>query len=262
MQPAVSPQTVIGFNYAGVSPADAELLRQHAASARRVLAQGDRLVGALLLEAKKILPHGQFGAWVMAELNIGSRHAQRLLAAARVRAESDKLSHLPTSVLVLLDAPQVPSELVQQIAAEAEAGAPINAKIIADRIETARAGEREVKRVAASRRCSESKARVLIQHRQAKRDEKREEGQRLLRDTYPELWNDLPASNPKLAERLRRKALKAAEDAAKREAARELAELYPETLPLIRKMLGTSASGLAPSLAKVEKAAQRRQRAA
>ncbi|WP_458093771.1 hypothetical protein [Roseomonas sp. WA12] len=258
MQPALPPQTVIGFNYAGVSPADAELLRVHAASARRVLAQGDRLVGALLLEAKKILPHGQFGAWVMAELNIGSRHAQRLLAAARVRAESDKLSHLPTSVLVLLDAPQVPSELVQQIAAEAEAGAPINAKIIADRIEAARAGEREVKRVAVSRRCSETKARALIQHQQAKRDE----GQRLLRNVHPELWDDLPAGDQKLAERLRRKALKAAEDAAKREAARELAKLYPEALPLIRRLLGASASSRAPLLAATEKAAQRRQQAA
>ena len=40
------------------------------------------LAGKLLLEVKASLPHGQFGAWLQASVNVSARQAQRYMAVA------------------------------------------------------------------------------------------------------------------------------------------------------------------------------------
>lgn len=59
--------------------------------------------GELLLKAKTQLPHGEFCAWVGANVTVTQRQAQRYMAAAlgkptpiRAIAKNDTVSHLPT----------------------------------------------------------------------------------------------------------------------------------------------------------------------
>lgn len=62
--------------------------------------------GKLLLEVKASLAHGQFGAWLEANVNVSPRQAQRYMAAAEgkpvpIRSLSpkyDTVSHLPDSL--------------------------------------------------------------------------------------------------------------------------------------------------------------------
>lgn len=66
-------------------------------------------VGAMLLEVKKQLPHGEFLPWVSANCTVSERQAQRYMAAALgkplpVRAiKCDTVSHLPKAVQTIAD---------------------------------------------------------------------------------------------------------------------------------------------------------------
>lgn len=66
-------------------------------------------VGAMLLEVKKQLPHGQFLPWVSANCTVSERQAQRYMAAAQgkpmpVRAiKCDTVSLLPKAVQTIAD---------------------------------------------------------------------------------------------------------------------------------------------------------------
>lgn len=69
--------------------------------------------GELLLEAKKHLPHGQFAEWILANVTVSPRQAQRYMAAAlgkptpiraiTQKAKNDTVSYLPTQAVVYSD---------------------------------------------------------------------------------------------------------------------------------------------------------------
>lgn len=72
-----------------------ELAGQHAAQA----VEHAKRAGALLLQVKAQLPHGEFLPWVRANVNVTPRQAQRYIAAAQgkqpaPKLKSDTMSHL------------------------------------------------------------------------------------------------------------------------------------------------------------------------
>ncbi len=103
-------------------------------------------VGRQLAMVKKLLPHGQFTAWAEAELGMTARTAQNLMvAAAFVEGKPDSVSHLPVTVLYRLGAASAP-ELIEEVVTTAEAGAPLDVRLIKERLETARLERVERKR--------------------------------------------------------------------------------------------------------------------
>src|SRR4051812_7282178 len=73
------------FDYGRLEPSIASMLRKQAAFIRNRIANTSSIIvetGAALLAAKERLDHGQFTAWVEAEINIGIRTAQNYMRAA------------------------------------------------------------------------------------------------------------------------------------------------------------------------------------
>ncbi len=73
-------------------------------------------IGADLIQAKALLGHGSFGAWLDAEFSLSRRSAEQFMAAARrFGAKSEAVSHLPAGAVLELSAPSVPDELVERV---------------------------------------------------------------------------------------------------------------------------------------------------
>jgi hypothetical protein len=73
-------------------------------------------VGADLLQAKALLPHGQFRPWVETNVQISLRTAERFMAVARRFADkADTLSQLPAGVVHELASPSTPDEVVRRV---------------------------------------------------------------------------------------------------------------------------------------------------
>jgi enoyl-CoA hydratase/carnithine racemase len=72
-----------------------------------------------LIAAKEKAGHGQFGAWLSAEFEMGFTTARQFMRVAeRFGAESAKFADLKPSVLYLLASPTVPEDDAQALAAK------------------------------------------------------------------------------------------------------------------------------------------------
>ena len=109
LEPTPSPQTAQrgmsgGSNTAAVLADLAKEINEHEDAADACLAKGlmhSIRIGQLLIEAKKVTPHGGFIPWVKANTKVSQRQAQRYMAIAgdealveEVETECDAVSHL------------------------------------------------------------------------------------------------------------------------------------------------------------------------
>lgn len=81
-------------------------------------------IGMALLDAKRILDHGQFKPWVIAQCGFSVRTAERYMRIATLLEDKyDTLSHLQISTIYRLSEKSLPEPILQQIlAAMAEEG--------------------------------------------------------------------------------------------------------------------------------------------
>lgn len=155
------------FNYDGLSTAAVESLRNSAEAIRSIRRQAIADVGAHLLAAKELLPHGSFAGWAQVELGMGLRSAERYMRAAQFLAgKPDTVSHLPHAIIYKLSAPSAPATVVQGVVAAAEAGAPLSVHEIEDRLLESAAVERELQTTMQNRGVSRDKAKKLLDQKQ------------------------------------------------------------------------------------------------
>ncbi len=124
------------------SDAQAELMEISARVRDRLRrTAGDILaIGAELIRAKELLPHGGFGPWLDREFSLSGRTAEQFMAATRrFGTRSEAVSHLPAGAVLELSAPSVPDELVQRVLS-GEVPASVSA------IREARSGQRSGER--------------------------------------------------------------------------------------------------------------------
>jgi hypothetical protein len=138
------------FDYASVSSSIAEDLRKQAARIRSRIAQttADMIeTGRDLIAAKQHIDHGQFTAWIEAELGITSRTAQRYMQAAEwAEGKNDIMSLLAPTVVCRLAAKSTPSKVVDDVIARSRAGELMPDKLVAEMISGAKGEERRAKR--------------------------------------------------------------------------------------------------------------------
>jgi hypothetical protein len=115
---------VRSFNYAALPTEIAETLRGSVAAIGAIVRSSFIDVGNHLLRAKALLPRGEFGRWVEAELSMTLRSAENYMQAARFVSDKPEIvSQLPPTVLFALSAPTAPTTAVNEILAAAERGA-------------------------------------------------------------------------------------------------------------------------------------------
>ena len=85
--------TIVGYNYATLPRDVAKSAKLAAIRIKSTLNENLIEIGSDLRAMKKKLPYGQFGAWIRAEFGMTERTAQRYMAAARLVAKSDTVSH-------------------------------------------------------------------------------------------------------------------------------------------------------------------------
>lgn len=104
------------FDYTPLAAEAAQRVQRSAQRIRRLAQQTleDAIaIGQELLEVKKSLPHGQFSAWLPAEIDWTERTARRFMALAqRFGSKTDTMSVLEIDLTAayLLTAPSVPEE--------------------------------------------------------------------------------------------------------------------------------------------------------
>ncbi len=139
----------ISFDYSTVPDDTAKVLRHAAQEVQRVLHRSVPEIGQHLLDAKNALPHGQFVAWVEAELHMKARAAQNYMsAAAWLEGKNATLAQLPPTIVYALAAPNAPDELVEDVVRAAEAGAPLPVATIKTRLDRAAVEASELKALA------------------------------------------------------------------------------------------------------------------
>ncbi len=141
-----------GFDYSTLSPETARQARATAAHIKRSMAWNTCEVGGHLRHMKALLLHGAFTDWCEKALSFSRRTAQNYMAASEwLEGKSATLTLLPPTTIYALAAPSAPAGVVQEVVAAAEAGAPLEPSAILQRLDTARAEMREVKRALAKK---------------------------------------------------------------------------------------------------------------
>ena len=140
------------FDYSGLEAKAAAKLREAAGIVRSSLRAQSREVvaaGRVLNEAKASLEHGQFTAWVKAELGWTMTTAQNYMRAAEVFADkSELISLLPPTALFKLSNTSTPEPVRQEIFREAESGRAPTIDVIAERVAEAKAELRKERKEA------------------------------------------------------------------------------------------------------------------
>lgn len=90
-------------------------LAGHATRIRTALQRSLVEVGRELTEAKALITHGQFTAWVEAQCGMTARTAQLILGAYRLCLKNEKFSLLGRSALFILGAADVPASAIAAI---------------------------------------------------------------------------------------------------------------------------------------------------
>jgi aromatic ring-cleaving dioxygenase len=111
------------FDYGGI-PADAVAkLRNIAATIKRTTADTIILIGNHLNDAKDLIDHGSFIAWLEQAVGMNKRTAQDYMAAARfVRGKSATVALLPPKVLYALAAKSTSPEIVTDVVTRVDRG--------------------------------------------------------------------------------------------------------------------------------------------
>ena len=98
---------------------------------------------------KERLGHGSFTPWIEAELQWSIRTAQNYMRAAeRFGSQAQLVSHLPLSTVYRLASPSTPPTIVEEVIAHSEAGTPLPARAVEDRLTRARHERQEEARLA------------------------------------------------------------------------------------------------------------------
>ncbi len=126
-------------DYGTLDPEAAGIVRGAAERIRATMARTVPEIGCELLRAKSVLPHGRFTAWAQAEIGMTARTAEKYMQVARfLDGKPERISLLPPTVLYALSAPTAPAELVQEVVAADEAGEPLPAPVVKQRLDAAK----------------------------------------------------------------------------------------------------------------------------
>jgi hypothetical protein len=151
MNQITSLPAVVAFDYDSIEPKSVPCLRASAVSIRARVAKTTQDIidtGQELAAAKQHLDHGQFAAWVEAEVGIDHRTAQRYMAAARLAdGKNDIVSHLPPTTVHRLASKSAPIEVVNEVISRASAGEIISDRAVADMIAEVKHEKREAERI-------------------------------------------------------------------------------------------------------------------
>ena len=89
-------------------------------------------IGHDLLQAKKLLGHGNFRNWIESEFAWSIRTAQNFMnVTSRLGSKSESLAHLGLETLYKLAAPSTPENVVMAVAAKVEEGEKVTSKAVA-----------------------------------------------------------------------------------------------------------------------------------
>lgn len=137
-----APSARDGFDYRAFDAPVADELREVAARIRDYDHRAKAAIieiGLALLKAKERLGHGHWSAWLDAEFRWSGSTAERYMRVAR--RFSDKIGTvtiLPARMLYLLSGKSTPTQTVDEIVADLEAGKALSDKQIRERVETAK----------------------------------------------------------------------------------------------------------------------------
>ena len=111
-------------------------------------------IGEKLIEAKKIVGHGNFLPWIEAEFGWAERTAQNFMEVAKAASKSAKFADLdvPISALYLLAAPNTPEEAIEVVAARVEGGEKLSINDVKAEIKTAKPKANKVEVIAKAHR--------------------------------------------------------------------------------------------------------------
>ena len=114
------------FNYASLDPDVAAGAREAADRIRSRMHNNILETGRDLIAVKERLEHGEFAAWIKAELDISMRTAQNFMNGSRLLVgKNATVAFLPPTVIYALAGPSAPVAVVNKILEAVEAGAPI-----------------------------------------------------------------------------------------------------------------------------------------
>lgn len=106
------------FDYASLDSSTRTFVQEKAQSIHARLkrtAEDIIAIGQDLIEVKARLGHGKFQDWLQSEFEMNYRSAVRFMHVTERFRGSDKLSHLPISVLYELAAPSTPETVVEMV---------------------------------------------------------------------------------------------------------------------------------------------------
>jgi hypothetical protein len=127
--------THLGFDYKALKPEPAAELQKAARKIRNEASKTVMMVGEILIEVKDLVKHGEFRAWVSAELGFSPRTAERYMSAAKFAAECDIVSHLTSTSIYLLASPSTPQSVRDDVAARLFSNEKVTAKDVRSMIE-------------------------------------------------------------------------------------------------------------------------------
>lgn len=141
--PLHQPRTPLWcFDYAQLDTSTADVLHRAANQIRsyqRSVARTIISVGAVLVDVKTRLDHGQFGLWIRAEFDWSERTAQNYMRAAEVfGSKSETVADLPPAFIYKLAAPSTPTNIRDKVVADLEAGHPVDCRAVTTKIEQSR----------------------------------------------------------------------------------------------------------------------------
>jgi hypothetical protein len=141
------------FDYESVSADVATDLQSRAERFRSGIKQTMAAIienGRELVAARQQLAHGQFTAWIEAELGITARTAQNYMRVAELAEKSETISLLPPTIAYKLAAKTTPATIVETVVAKAAAGEIVPDSVVKEMIAEA-AQERRQNQKAARR---------------------------------------------------------------------------------------------------------------
>ena len=170
--PAAQSQAVApaGYDYATVADDVAKAVQ--AATTRIKAAQRAAVldVGRELRAVKAALPHGQFGPWLHAELNVTVRSAENYMSAADfAEGNSEIIAFLPPTAIYELAAPSTPEAARLEVVEKVRHGTVMTVKMIKAIVSGAKLrAEKEAEKA------KKAKRRAGLTPKAVKREERRE----------------------------------------------------------------------------------------
>jgi hypothetical protein len=115
------------YDYSDLDGDTADRLRKSAVQIRakqHLLGKTIIEIGTLLLDAKRRLPHGQFGPWIRSELSWNERSCRNYMAAAEAFAGSktETVADLPATTIYRLASPKTPPAVRDHVVQRLEQG--------------------------------------------------------------------------------------------------------------------------------------------